>query len=163
MPSAPAFETAAARRGMAAMGAWTIGCSIPSSSHTGVLTSLAPSVILSVAWLRIRRRHRLGAPVPAVELRVVLRVPGFAEPRSAQIPVRADLARGDAQVMPQVVERRAAPEPVAVIDTVNDQPRLEYQRVRDHGVVLGVGVLGDVQVLLDGPAGIGQEGPLGAH
>jgi aminoglycoside phosphotransferase (APT) family kinase protein len=26
-----------------------------------------------------------------------------------------------------------------------------------------VGVLGDVQVLLDGPAGIGQEGPLGAH
>jgi hypothetical protein len=31
------------------------------------------------------------------------------------------------------------------------------------GVVLGVGVLLDVQVLLAGPAGIEQEGPLGAH
>jgi hypothetical protein len=34
--------------------------------------------------------------------------------------------------------------------------------VRNHGVVLGVGELGDVEVLLDGPAGIGQERPLGA-
>src|SRR6266567_6646434 len=108
-------------------------------------------------------RNAKSLTVPAVELRVVARVPGFAEPGGAQIPVRADLAGGGAQVTPQVVERRAAPEPVTVVDTVNDQPRLEYQRVRDHGVVLGVGVLGDVQVLLDGPTGIGQEGPLGAH
>ena len=46
MPSAPAFETAAASRGTAAIGAWTIGCSIPSISHTGVRTAFAPSVIL---------------------------------------------------------------------------------------------------------------------
>jgi hypothetical protein len=45
MPSAPAFETAAASWGIAAMGAWTIGCSIPSSSHTGVVTAFAPSVV----------------------------------------------------------------------------------------------------------------------
>jgi hypothetical protein len=43
MPRAPAFETAAASRGIAAMGAWTIGCSIPSNSHTGVRTAFAPS------------------------------------------------------------------------------------------------------------------------
>src|ERR1700722_16392221 len=164
MPSAPAFETAAASRGTATMGARTIGWSIPSSTHTGVLSAVTPYCAATiVARSRIRRRRRLrGLPVPAVKLREVARVPGFAEPRGAQIPVWAGLAGGDAQVPPQVVERRAAPEPVAVIDTVNDQPRLEYQRVRDHGVVLGVGVLGDVQVLLDGPAGIGQEGPLGA-
>src|SRR6185437_16326837 len=72
------------------------------------------------ARLDIRGRHRpWGAPVPAVELREVARVPGFAEPRGAQVPVRADLAGGGAQVAPQVVERRAAPEPVAVIDAVN--------------------------------------------
>jgi hypothetical protein len=34
--------------------------------------------------------------------------------------------------------------------------------VRDHRVVVGVGVLGDVKVLLDDPAGVGQEGPRGA-
>src|SRR5579863_2104070 len=114
MPSAPAFETAAASPAIAAMGAWTIGCSIPSSWHTGVVTA---------ASSRIRGRRRLrGPPVPAVELRVVPRVPGFAEPRGTQVPVRADLGRGGTQVMPQVVERRAAPEPVAVVDAVDDQP-----------------------------------------
>src|SRR5271165_6606927 len=40
MPSAPAFETAAASLGTAAMGAWTIGRSIPSKLHTGVVMSL---------------------------------------------------------------------------------------------------------------------------
>src|SRR5580704_1256376 len=165
MPSAPAFETAAASRGTATMGARTIGCSIPSISHTGVLTAATPYCAATiVARSRIRRRRRPGGPpVPAVKLREVARVPGLAEPRGAQIPVRADLAGGVPQVTPQVGERRAAPEPVAVVDTVNDQSRLEHQRVRDHGVVLGVGVLLDVQVLLDRTAGIGQEGPLGAH
>jgi hypothetical protein len=40
MPSAPAFETAAASPVMSDIGAWTIGRSIPSNSHTGVLISL---------------------------------------------------------------------------------------------------------------------------
>jgi hypothetical protein len=40
---------------------------------------------------------------------------------------------------------------------VDDQPRLEHERVRDHRVVLGVGVLLDVEVLLDHPLGIGEE------
>ena len=39
MPSAPALETAAASRGTAAIGAWTIGFSIPSSSPSEVLMS----------------------------------------------------------------------------------------------------------------------------
>ena len=39
MPRAPAFETAAASSGAADIGAWTIGCSILSNSHTGVRTT----------------------------------------------------------------------------------------------------------------------------
>ena len=39
MPSAPALETAPASWGTADIGAWTIGCSIPSSSQTGVRTT----------------------------------------------------------------------------------------------------------------------------
>src|SRR5271168_3181630 len=38
MPSAPAFETSAASWGTADIGACTIGCSIPSTSQTGVRT-----------------------------------------------------------------------------------------------------------------------------
>ena len=105
---------------------------------------------------------RCSPPVPAVEARPVARVPGLAEPRRAQVPVRADLARRRTQVAPEVVDRRATPEPVAVVDAVDDEPRLEHERVRDHRVVLGVGVLLDVEVLLDRPSGVGEEGPLGA-
>jgi hypothetical protein len=45
---------------------------------------------------------------------------------------------------------------------MDDQPRLEHERVGDHRVVLGVGVLLDVEVLLDDPPGVLEEGPLGA-
>jgi hypothetical protein len=82
--------------------------------------------------------------------------------RFAQIPVRADLARRRAQVTPEVLDRRATPEPVGVVDAVNDQSRLEHERVRDHRVAVGVRVLLDVEVLLDRPPGIGEESPLGA-
>ena len=88
--------------------------------------------------------------------------PRPAQPRRAQIPVRAGLARHGAQVVPEVVEGRAAPEPVAVVDAVDDQSRLEHERVRDHRVVVRIGVLGDVEVLLDCSAGVGQERPRGA-
>ena len=43
-----------------------------------------------------------------------------------------------------------------------DEPRLEHERVRDHRVVLRVGVLLDVEVLLDGAVRVREEGPLGA-
>src|SRR5439155_13770074 len=66
-----------------------------------------------------RARGLTGPPVPSVKARVVARVPGLAESRRAQIPVRADLARRRAQVTPEVVDRRATPEPVAVVDAVD--------------------------------------------
>jgi hypothetical protein len=53
VPSAPAFETAAASWGSADIGAWTIGWSIPSSSQTGVRTSatypFAPAGVASTS------------------------------------------------------------------------------------------------------------------
>src|SRR5215208_6794400 len=47
-------------------------------------------------------RARCGPPVPAMEGREVARVPGLAEPGGAEIPVRADVARDVAQVVPEV-------------------------------------------------------------
>ena len=107
-------------------------------------------------------RRSMPSRVPAVEGRVVAGVPGLAQPGSAEVPVGADLARDRAQVVPQVDDRRAPPEPVAVVDAVDDQPGLEHERVRDHRVVLGVGVLLDVEVLLDDAPRVGEERPLGA-
>jgi len=73
------------------------------------------------------------------------------------------MGAGIAQVAAQVIEGRPAPEPVAVVNAVNDQSRLEHERVRDHRVVKGVGVLLDIEILLHLAAGVGQEGPLRAH
>src|SRR3954449_13487179 len=55
-----------------------------------------------------------GPPLPAVERRDVAGVPRLPQPRGAEVPVRSDLARGGAQVPPEVVDRGAAPEPVPV-------------------------------------------------
>src|ERR1700729_3590459 len=59
----------------------------------------APRSPGALARLDIRRRHRPGRlPVPAVEAREVAFLPLLAEPGGTQIPVRADLLAGFAQV-----------------------------------------------------------------
>src|SRR3954463_16719141 len=63
-----------------------------------------------------RGRLLTGPLVPPVEGREIARVPRLAESRRAQIPVRANLARDGPQVVPEVDDRRTAPEPVAVVD-----------------------------------------------
>src|SRR5215831_10178736 len=91
-------------------------------------------LLLLLTWGHFR------ALVPPVEGRELARVPGFAESGRAQIPVGADLTRHGAQVVPEIDGGRAAPEPVAVVDAVDYEARLEHERVRDHRIVLGVGI-----------------------
>ena len=58
--------------------------------------------------------------------------------------------------------RGPAEVPIAHVNPVNDQPRFEDDRVRDHRVVERVRVFGDVEVFLDLPARVGEERPVGA-
>src|SRR6266481_3462781 len=60
-------------------------------------------------------------------------------------------------------DRWTPPEPVAVIDAVDHQTWLEHERMRDHRIVLGVGVLLNVEILLNCSAGIRKECPLGSN
>src|SRR5208282_2912278 len=103
-----------------------------------------------------------GPLVPPVETREVTRIPRLTESRSTQIPVWADFTRHGAQVVPKIDDRRTAPEPVPVIDTVDHKAWLEHERVRDHRIVLGVGVLLDVEILLNRSVGVRKESPLGS-
>ena len=43
---------------------------------------------------------------------------------------------------------------------MDDQSRLEHERVRNHGILLRIGVFRDVEVFLNRSSGIGEEGPL---
>src|SRR5689334_1372076 len=86
--------------------------------------------------------------IPAVKRRQVAGVPPRAQPGRAQVPVGADLTRDLPQVAPQIGGRRPAPEPVAVVDAVDHEAGPEHESVGDHGIVFGIGVLLDVQILL---------------
>ena len=90
-----------------------------------------------------------------MEARVITGIPCIAESRGAQIPVWADFARHDAQIVPKIDDRWTSPEPITVINAVDDEAWLEDDRMRDHRIVLGVGVLLDVEVLLNRSAGVG--------
>src|SRR5215218_7459912 len=161
-PAAPTFEASKCAWIMARAVASFIETLLPGRGLVpGAGCRAAAQMVLAAASGGARARS--GSPVPAVEGRPVARVPGLAEAGRAEVPVGADLGADRAQVVPEVIDRGSPPEPVAVVEAVDDEPRLEHERVRDHRVVLGVGVLLDVEVLLDDAVRVREEGPLGTH
>ena len=110
---------------------------------------------------RLRRRQRPADPSRGTTRRSpasqASRNPGVLRSQSGRIS--RVTARRSCQ---RSTDRGAPPEPVAVVDAVDDEPGLEHERVRDHRVVLGVGVLLDVEVPLDDAPRVGEERPLGA-
>jgi hypothetical protein len=46
---------------------------------------------------------------------------------------------------------------------VNDKPGLQHHHVRDHGIVDGIGVFGDVEILLNDAPRIREKGPVRAY
>src|SRR4051812_13089038 len=140
-PGAPTFE--------ASKCAWIMARAVSSFIETSFPDAASPGCRLSgrgadgAGSSSASARACCGPPVPAMEGREVVRVPRVAQPGGAEVPVRADVAHDVAQVVPEVDGRGAPPEPVAVVDAVDHKSRLEHERVRDHRVVLGVGVLLD--------------------
>src|SRR6266851_4412064 len=78
-------------------------------------------------------------------------LPGGTHLRSADVPVGAEPTRDVAEVRPQLGNRRPAPKPITIVNLVDLGPWLQDQRVRDHRVIRRIGVLLDVQVVLDHP------------
>ena len=87
--------------------------------------------------LAIRIKHDLAAIQPR---RLKLERGG--------VPVGPAPARNLAHVLAKFFQRRAAEEPVAVVDLVDHQARLKNDHVGIIGVVRGIGVLRNVQILL---------------
>jgi len=63
--------------------------------------------------------------------------------------------------LPELLDGRPAEEPIAVVDFIDDETGFENDRVRDHRIVNAVGVFGDVEILLDDAAGVGEKRPVG--
>src|SRR5580698_109382 len=78
------------------------------------------------------------------------------------IPVGATFFCDNAEVLAKVFEGWAAPEPVAVVDLEDDEAGFEDDGVGNHRIMDRVGVFGDVEILLDASACIGEECPVSA-
>src|SRR6202011_4054425 len=82
--------------------------------------------------------------------------------RPGDVPVRTALHQHNTQVLPKLLDGRPAKKPVAVIDLEYNETWFEDDDMRDHRIMLGVRVLGDVEVLLNLASRIGQKGPMSA-
>ena len=67
----------------------------------------------------------------------------------SDVPIRSTFLRHVTQVLPKLFDGRPTKKPVAGVDLEYDESRLEDDDMRDHRIVLGVRVLGDVEILLN--------------
>src|SRR6266478_1847516 len=65
------------------------------------------------------------------------------------VPVWTALPVNGTQVLAKIFRRGSTEEPVAHVNLVNDKTRLEHKRVRDHRIMVGIGILNDVEIFLD--------------
>src|SRR5712664_1871287 len=67
----------------------------------------------------------------------------------SNVPVRTAFLQHRTQVLPKLFNGRSAEKPVAIVDLEYNETRFEDDDMRDHRIVLGVGVLSDVEILLN--------------
>src|SRR5258708_32285396 len=71
------------------------------------------------------------------------------------VPVRTAFLQHSTQVLPKLFDGRSAKKPVAVVNLEYDETGFEDDDMWDHRIVLGVRVLGDVEILLNRSSRIG--------
>jgi hypothetical protein len=101
----------------------------------------------------------VGFAVGIEEFLAALLPRGF-EFGGSDVPVRPAFLDDGAQVLAQIFKSGPAEEPVAIVDLIDDQTRLENNHVGDHGIVGRVSVFRDVQIFLDDAPGVGEERPV---
>src|SRR5206468_11890638 len=67
----------------------------------------------------------------------------------SNVPVRTAFPQHSTQVLPKLFDGRSAKKPVAVVDLEYNETRFEDDDMRDHRIVLGVRVLGNVEIPLN--------------
>src|SRR5713226_5245564 len=67
---------------------------------------------------------------------------------ASNVPVRTAFLQHSTQVLPKLFNGRPAKKPVAIVDLEYNETRFEDDDMRDHRIVLGVRVLGDIEILL---------------
>src|SRR5882724_744341 len=110
--------------------------------------------------------------IPLIDSLGVRFAVGIEEFLAALLPCRFHLGRCDVpvgpafpgnrtQVLAQVFHSGPAPEPIAVVDLINNETGLQDNHVRDHGIVDRIRVFGNVEIFLDHTTCVGEKRPVG--
>jgi hypothetical protein len=102
---------------------------------------------------------RVALPVRIEEFFASL-LPRPFELGGCDVPVRPSFPKNGAWILAEIFDCRPAEEPVTHVNLVDYETRLEHERVRDHGIVGGISVFGDLEILLHNAARIGKERPM---
>src|SRR5580700_3827006 len=72
-------------------------------------------------------------------------LPRRSEFGRCDIPVRPAFLGNNTKILPEILESRPAPEPIAVVDLINDKTGREHNHVGNHRIVERIGVFSDVE------------------
>src|SRR6266478_6083636 len=97
-------------------------------------------------------RDRLPIGIKAITLTLF---PSGFQLRPSDVPVRTAFLQDRTQVLPKLFNGRSAKKPVAVVDFEYNETRFEDDDMGDHRIVLGIRILGDVEILLNLSSRIG--------
>ena len=82
--------------------------------------------------------------------------------RRRDVPIRSALSGDCTKNLAEILKRRAAEEPIAAVDLVDDKARFQNNDLGNHGIVIEVGVFGNIKIFLNNAPGVGKEWPVGA-
>src|ERR1700730_14710302 len=142
----------------------------PDAAAWSLVLRMLITVLITIPQSCVRTYRRLLLLLKYLPVGLAIRTKAAAFPPfpvglefgCRDIPVRTAFSQHDPQVLPKLLDSGSAKEPVAVVDLEHHETRFEDDDMRNHGVVLRVRVLGDVEILLNLASRIGQEGPMRA-
>ncbi len=116
----------------------------------------------SILLILLAKRLSVGFAIGIEELFAAL-LPRSLHFGSCDIPIRPAFLRDYAEILTEVLKRRAAEEPIAVLDLVNDETRFHDDDMGNHRIVVWIGVFGDVEILLNDSSRIRKERPVSGN
>jgi hypothetical protein len=75
-------------------------------------------------------------------------LPSCSEVGRCDVPIRPAFLGYGAEVLTELLQGRPTEKPVAIVDLINDKAGLEDNHMRDHRIVEGIGIFGDIEILL---------------
>src|ERR1700719_149144 len=122
---------------------------VNSTGRSQCATAGASVVLLTRTPLLILFTESLGVSFAVrIEEFLAASLPSCSEVGRCDVPIRPTFLGYGAEVLTELLQGRPTEKPVAIVDLINDKAGLEDNHMRDHRIVEGIGILGDIEILL---------------